>query len=90
MEQRPDGYDFRVVIYALQLSEPDRKEPGSDSVVEEKRLGMDAGVIQCVSDERRGKYRNTAQDSGLSAHGCGLGCWRHGQLSVKYSVMVPR
>jgi hypothetical protein len=33
VEQRPDGYDSRVVIYALQLSEPDRKEPGSDSVV---------------------------------------------------------
>jgi hypothetical protein len=40
VEQRADGDDFRVVRYALQLSEPDREEPGSDSMVEEKRVGM--------------------------------------------------
>jgi hypothetical protein len=38
VEQRADGDDFRVVSYALQLSEPDREEPGSDGVVKEKRF----------------------------------------------------
>src|SRR5258708_10607471 len=36
VNQRADGNDFRVVRYPLQLSEPDRKEPRSDSMVEEK------------------------------------------------------
>jgi hypothetical protein len=40
VEQRAEGNDFRVVRYALQLSEPDCEEPGSDSMVEEKRVGM--------------------------------------------------
>jgi hypothetical protein len=38
--QQSDSDDFRVVGYPLQLSEPDREEPGSDSMVEEKRFGM--------------------------------------------------
>ena len=43
VEQRADRDDFRVVSYALELSEPDREEPGSDSMVEEIRFGMSFG-----------------------------------------------
>ena len=73
MEQRADGDDFRVVRYPLQLSEPNREEPGSDSMVEQKRFGMDADIVHCASDERRVDHRNAAQDSGLSAHDSRLG-----------------
>src|SRR6185436_20828300 len=38
VEQRADRDDFRVVSYALQLSEPDCEQPGSDSMVQEKRF----------------------------------------------------
>jgi hypothetical protein len=40
VEQRAYGDDFCIVGYALKLSEPDREEPGSDSMVEEKRFGV--------------------------------------------------
>ena len=32
VEQRTNSYDFRIVSDSLQLSEPDREEPGSDSM----------------------------------------------------------
>ena len=77
VEQRADSDDFRVVSYSLQLSEPGREEPGSDSMVEEKRFGMSPGKIHGVADQRRVDHRDAAQDSCLSANDGRLRCWRH-------------
>jgi hypothetical protein len=59
VEQRADGDDFGVVRHALELSQPNREKPGSDGMVEEIRFGMEAGVVQCASDERRVDHRNS-------------------------------
>src|SRR5206468_5803055 len=82
VEQRADGDDFRVVTYPLQLSEPDREEPGSDGMVEEKRVGMLPSKVHCPGDERRVDHGDATQDSGLPPDDRRLGCWQHGQLSL--------
>jgi len=74
VEQRADRDDFRVVRYALQLSEPDREQPGSDSVVEEKRFRMLPRKLHCPADERRVDNRHAAQPSGSSPDDGRLGC----------------
>jgi hypothetical protein len=78
VKQRADSYDFGVVSYALQLSEPDREEPGSDSMVEEKRFGMSPREVQCPGDKRRIDHRDATQDLRLSAGNGRLSYWRHG------------
>ena len=82
MEQCADGDDFRVVRDALQLSEPDGEEPGSDGMVEEHRLGIVPGIVQGASDERRVDHRNAGQDPGLSARERRRGCRRRGRLTT--------
>ena len=62
VEERADSDDFRIVSDALQLSEPDREEPGSDSMVEEKRFGMSPREVQCPRDQRRVDHRDATQD----------------------------
>jgi hypothetical protein len=60
VEQCADRNDFRIVSYALQLSEPDREEPGSDSMVEEKRFGMSPGIVHCPGDKRCVDHRDAS------------------------------
>jgi hypothetical protein len=77
MKQRADRDDFRVMSDALKLSEPHREEPGSDSVIEEKRFGISPGEVHCSGDKWRVDHRNASQDLRLTAHDGRLRCWRH-------------
>src|SRR5262249_350817 len=73
---------------ALQLSEPDREQPGADGVVEEIWFGMEARIFQRAGDERRVDHRDPAQDSGPPALFPRLGYWGHGRLSVTGAALV--
>jgi hypothetical protein len=64
VEQRTNGDDFPVVHDALQLPEPNRKEPRSDGMVEEHWLGMDSRILNGARDERRVGHRYVTQHLG--------------------------
>src|SRR6516225_11181284 len=45
MQQGSDGDDFRVVLDALELSDPRREQPGTDDVIEQVGLALSPGIL---------------------------------------------
>ena len=45
MQQGSDGDDFRVVLDALELSDPRREQPGTNDVIEQVGLALSPGIL---------------------------------------------
>src|SRR5258705_2966843 len=56
VQERRDRNDFRILLDALPLAEPNREQPRSDRMVVEGRLGILFGVVQRARND--GRVRN--------------------------------